>query len=161
MSQLAQAGDTECTLTYVMRFPAYGNTESGGTHIEFDGQAFSIGIWSNWLRPNVNGGWQNWMDNGTEICTGLITVAVITARVSVATPTDGNRYFTFNINSRAKRGPYAKVGVMTMTPSSSLTIRGESRRIALLHEVIYFRGALSDDDVNTMHTLLQQQYIAA
>jgi hypothetical protein len=155
VSGLAQAGDTECTLTYVMRWP-YSTNYNGNTHISFGGQNVQLGLWDNWIRVWAVGNWRDWWGGWYYPC-GLRNVAVVTVRVQNS---GSERAFSLGYNS-GLAGPTNISGQQAAGPTSELQFYAEARRAAFLHEIIFFRAALTDAEVRTMHALLQRQYGAA
>lgn len=156
VNQLAQDGDREMTLTYVMRWP-YDARYSGNTYLSMEGHQLSMGEWDNWPRPLVTGSWTSWI-NGWWGFPNLESVVVFTARVTVVTPvTDLRQRWYFNFN-HTQGGPFDNGTGATASVTSALSIFSQYRITTFWHELIYFRSFLSDSEVASMHAALMEQY---
>ena len=152
-NQLAHDGDRQCTLTCVCRVP-YGGNNTGS--MTLTGQDIGVSFGDNSMKfittLTYQQGWIN-----SFAARGLTVVAVVTARVreTAVDNTVQQVYVTFNAQ---QLGPFSSTVSRTSSPTSELRLSPSGDVSTFWHEVIHFRSFLSDGEVATMHTALQNQY---
>jgi hypothetical protein len=145
---LSQVGDPSLTITYVTRVPAW---DGGGQQILYDAPSVGIGFWGSGVGAVSDG---VWWSVGTPAWGR--SASVISFRVS---PRTSDPYRRLRVaQNGAHTGTWDYGNTQTASPTSTLIVGGNMYGAYFWHELIFFREALGDDEVLTMHTLLMRQY---